>query len=164
MKKNAAPKISELVISKKDVVGAIPHFVEGFRRLPYMREDNIMVEVEQDNGEITRQPYSALKYIEAYFETAENFTGFLLTEEVLSLKSMGEIMGIDPSRLDRLLKNRLKNITKRERRKLELFFNDDIYKNEGSEYAQLCSTCKYKNKCGQPYWVGSVSCTKYDRE
>lgn len=163
-KKNKAPKINELVISKEEVVNAIPHFIEGFRRLPYMQEDNIMVEVKQDDGEITRQPYSALKYIEAYFETPEKFTEFLFEEGILSFELMGDIIDVEPGRLERLLRNKLKNITRRERRRIDLFFNDDIYKDEDNGYAQLCSTCKHREKCGQPYWVGTVSCARYERE
>lgn len=164
------PNIEELVITKKQLVDAIPKFVEQYGRLPYMKEDEVIVEVEREekdkdgNNIIVKreQPYKAMKYIDGHFLSVDRFTKHLFNEGIISFEIISDKIDIRPKRIKELLKKTAKKIKVRERRMIDVFFNQDFYEeDEGKLEKSHCAKCTKAKKCGQPYWVGVISCAKY---
>lgn len=157
-KKNDAPNINELVISEEQLLESVKPFVEKMGRLPYMREDDIVVMVDDE-----ARSYRAVKYIKGYFGTTEKMTEYLLEKKLLTFKTISDTIGLEEKRVKELMSGKAKKINNHERRMIDLFLNNDLYKDLEHSTSAHCSDCTKTKKCGQPYWVDVVSCPDYKK-
>lgn len=172
MTKKDAPNITGLVIDKNEFVKASLEFLDYYGRLPYMREDDVLVKVEEEttgnNGkrEIKQldRMYTSLKYVKGYFDTPENMTQYLLDEKLLSYGDIAETISIPETRVVELMSGEAKKVENHERRMIELFLNKDLYEDLGHGLSNHCSNCTKSKQCGQPYWVAVVSCPKFKKK
>lgn len=170
--KKAEPKINELIISKEELLSAVPAFIEQYHRLPYMDEDDVIIEVVKEKKEsdgtvreeTIEQPYKALKYVRGHFGSEEGMTEYLLENEIITLKMISEYIDISEKRITEMMTGDLEKINPNERRRLHIFFNKDFYEKLGHINSLHCSDCTKQKQCAQPYWVSVISCPKFKKK
>lgn len=149
-----------LPITKKQFEDSIPDFIHKFKRLPYMKEDDVEVKIKNDNGEIESKPYRARKYIREYYDNQDNMTEELFDKGVISYESIADVLGLTPTLVKNAMTLSTKNPEIKVRRKLDIFFNKDFYENELGKYNTKCMGCG-RRKCKQDYYVDIISCKRY---
>ena len=148
------------MINKDELIKGTLEFMNKYQRLPYLPDDDIAVEVENKDGEQEMRYYRAGKYIIEYYESQGGFTEYLLNEKIITSKMISEYINIPLKRLDVLLGGEATSVTKRERRAVDIFFNNDYYEELGI-YSDLCKDCTKVKTCGQSYEVDIINCLKY---
>lgn len=172
MTKKDAPNITGLVIDKEEFVKASLDFLEYYGRLPYMKEDDVLVTLKEEtldsegHREIREQEryYTSLKYVKGHFDTPENMTQYLLDEGLLSYGDIADAITIPEKRVKELMSGEAQKVETHERRMIELFLNKDLYEDLGHGLSHHCSDCTKSKQCGQPYWVAVVSCPKFKKK
>lgn len=172
MTKQKAPNITGLVIDKDDFVKASLDFLGHYGRLPYMKEDEVLLTIEEEviNGEGLKETreldryYTSLKYVKGHFGSPEEMTQYLLDEDKLTFARIAELITIPEKRVKELYSGDATKVETHERRMIELFFNDDLYADLGHGLSKHCSDCTKSKQCGQPYWVSVISCPKFKKK
>lgn len=146
------------MINNDELIKGSLDFINRYKRLPCNREDSIEVEKLNDDNEIEIRTYKALKYINELFGGQEKFAKYLLDNEIITYKLIANTLGLTELIIRNAMTKQTKNPQPEVRRGLEIFFNDDLYKELGL-YASLCEKCTKRN-CKQFYWV-EVKCKNY---
>lgn len=165
-------KIEELIISKEELVNAIPKFMAHYGRLPYMDEDDVIINIKKDKEEkdgsitsvVVEQPYKSLKYVKGHFGSTDNMTDYLFEQHILSFKIISDKTDISEKRVKDLMDGKATKVDKGERRRLHVFFNKDFYEEMGHLNSTHCSDCTKSSQCGHPYWVSVISCPKFKKK
>lgn len=145
-----------MVITKEQLVQAVIPFMERYGRLPYMREDDIVVLVDDEEME-----YKAHKYIKGYFGDTDIMTEYLLENEILTYKNVADIVGVTEKRVKDLMSGEATKVGNHERRMLHVFLDRDVYEELEHTTANHCGECTKNKKCGQPYFVDILFCPDY---
>lgn len=146
------------MINNDELIKGSLDFINRYKRLPCNREDSIDVEKLNDDNEIEIRTYKSLKYINELFGGQEKFAKHLLDNEIITYKLIADTLGLTEVVVRNAIMKQTKNPQPEVRRGLEVFFNDDLYKELGL-YASLCEKCTSR-KCKQFYWV-EVKCKNY---
>lgn len=144
------------MITKNQLIDAVEPFMKEYGRLPYMSGDEIQVPIDGKD-----MKYKSRKYVKGYFDSQQDMTDYLLDEEVLTLKMIGDTIDISEKRVEELINKEGRKVSNHERRMIDVFFNEDIYEDLEHSTSSHCSDCTKEKKCGQPYWVDVVSCPTY---
>lgn len=155
-------KDNNLPITKEQFIEGTLKFINIYKRLPFLSEDEIEVELENKDGEIEIRPFRANRYITEYFKNQDKMSEYLLKENIITYKSIGEVLNITPTIVENTITKKTANPEKRNRRLIHLYFNKDYYTELGM-YADKCMDCK-GCKCKQEYWVDLISCPKYKKK
>lgn len=139
-----------LPITKQQFDDSIIPFVNKYKRLPYLTEDDIEIEIEVD-GEIEIRPYRANRYVSAYYKNQDKMTKYLIDNVIITYKLVAEITGYTGTLISNAMTKSTKNPDAGVRRGIHNFFNFDFYEKELGKYTDRCSECK--NSCKQFYWV-----------
>lgn len=150
------------MINQNELIDGTLKFVNQYQRLPYLSEDNIEVEKENDEGEMELKPYRAVKYVKEYFINQDKYSEYLIESGLLTYDKIAEIINIDKNRLKKLANKEIDKPDIGERRTLELFFNKDYYPELG-QYSNVCESCT-KRECKLSYWVQVINCPKYKKK
>lgn len=146
---------------KKELIDAILKFIDTYKRLPYMNEDDIEIEIANDTGEKDVKSYKASRYIKSNFTSQENLTKHLFDEGVISYKFIADTLSLTEAVVENAMTQKTKNPQIDVRRKLHMFFNKDLYDKNG-KYNTKCASCK--KRCKQEYWVDLIQCKKYSKK
>ena len=146
-----------LPITKQQFDDSIMPFVDKYKRLPYLSEDDIEIEVEVD-GEIEIRPYRSSRYISAYYGSQERMTSYLIDNDIITYKFVAEITGYTETVITNAITKSTKNPEVGVRRGIHNFFNFDFYEKELGKFAKRCVECK--NSCKQFYWA-EVRCPNF---
>lgn len=147
-------KASNLPISKEQYINAIPIFIEQYKRLPFMQEDEIEVIIEDKI-----KPYKSLKYTKEFFGDISRCTDYLFEQGIISFKIISDKTGLDIKQVENILTGNLKDIDKHNRRLIHIFLGEDLYCPKKGKYKKI--KCSNENKLGgQPYWVDVISVGK----
>lgn len=160
-----------MIVSKKKFTEAIPKFIKLHNRLPYMKEDDIIVsvdvEVKDKDGNVENKteerPYTATKYIKGHFGDVDSLSNYLFDNNIISFKIISDMIGVTPKRIEELISGKAKKVEKNERRAVHLFFGKDYYEDIGKYNETHCEDCTKKKSCGQDYWVSVISCDKFTK-
>ena len=147
------------MINNDELIKGSLDFINRYKRLPCNREDSIEVEKLNDDNEIEIRTYKALKYINELFGGQEKFAKYLLDNEIITYKSIADIIGYSETITTNAITKSTKNVDVGVRRQLELFFNKDYYEKELGKYASRCVDCTSR-ACKQFYWV-DVRCPNF---
>lgn len=147
-----------LPITKEQFDGSIIPFVNKYKRLPYLSEDDVEVEIEVD-GEIEVRPYRASRYISAFYGNQDKMTKYLIDNKIITYKLVAEITGYTETLISNVMEKKTKNPNVRVRRAVDIFFNKDYYEKELDKFADRCENCKLRS-CKQSYWV-EVRCPNF---
>lgn len=146
-----------LPITKEQFESSIINFINKYRRLPYMSEDDVDVEILNDNNELEIRLYKANRYIKEYYKTQEKLTEVLFDKNIISYKLIADTLGLTETVVRNAITKSTANPDVSVRRGIHIFFNKDYYKELG-EFATLCGKCT--KKCKQEYYM-EVRCKKY---
>lgn len=146
------------MINKDELIKGTLEFIKKYKRLPYLPEDDIEVEKQNNKGEVVLKPYRTGKYIKEFFGNQDKYSKYLLDNKLITHDTISEIIRIDKNKLECLLNGEIKTPEIKERRQIELFFNKDYFIKQG-KYTSTCSKCS--KGCKNPYWVDVISCSKY---
>lgn len=149
--------IDNLPITKQQFLDGTLKFIQSYKRLPFMDEDDIEAETIGKDGKKELRPYRASRYIKEYYDTQDKLTESLLDNKLITYKSIADILGLTEVVTRNATTKETKNPQPNVRRQLHIFFNKDLYKELG-EYANLCSGCT--KRCKQHYFV-EVKCKNY---
>lgn len=151
-----------LPIAKEQFLNSIPNFIAKHKRLPYLQEDDVLVEAKNDYGEIEARPYRASRYISAFYGSQDKMTEALFNKEILTYELIAATLGLTETLVCNAIEKETKNPQLEVRRGLHIFFNKDFYEDNLDKHHSTCENCK--NTCKQEYWVG-LSCRKFvDKE
>lgn len=151
------------MINQDELIKGTLQFISAYKRLPYMSEDDIEVEKENDEGETEIKPYRSLKYINEYFGNHEKYSRHLLENNILAHDTISKHIDIPVNRLKELLKGDVEKVEIHERRMVDMFFNNDIYSHLGL-MCNYCIDCTKKKSCSQNYWVQVINCPKHNKK
>ena len=152
-----------LPITKKQFEGSIPDFINKYRRLPYLKEDDIEVKIKNDDGEIENRPYRASRYINEYYGNQDNMTKELFDKGIISYKSIAETLDLTETVVKNAMTLETKNPKIEVRRGLDIFFNKDLYEKELGKYSDRCvNSCS--RRCKQYYFSDTYLCSRYKRK
>lgn len=149
------------MIDREELIKGTLLFIEKYKRLPFLKEDNLEVEKLDENNEPILKNFRALKYINEYFKNQDEYSKYLLDEEIITYKSIGEILNLTPTVVRNIIIKNTKNPDMRARRSLHIFFNQDFYKDDLPSLNDVCLSCTKQKSCGQAYWVDIISCKRY---
>ena len=147
-----------LPITKEQFDDSIIPFVNKYKRLPYLSEDDIDVEVEID-GEIEIKPYRASRYVNAFYGNQDKMTKHLTDNKTITYKMVADITGHSETVITNAITKSTKSPDVRVRRAIDVFFNKDNYEKELGKYASRCVDCTSR-ACKQFYWV-DVRCPNF---
>lgn len=150
------------MINQEELIQGTLKFLNSYKRLPCLKEDDIEIEKLNDEGETEMRSYRSLKYIKEYFGNHEKYTEYLLENKILTYEKIAECVNIPVRRLKELLKGDIGNIEVSERHVLDIFFNYDLYSHLGM-MCKYCSDCTKRRSCGQDYWVRIIHCPRYNK-
>lgn len=150
------------MINKDELIKGSLVFIDKYKRLPCNREDSIEVEKLNDDNEIEIRTYKSLKYINELFGGQEKFAKYLLDNEIITYKSIADIIGYSETITTNAITKTTKNVDVGVRRQLELFFNNDYCEKELGKYSNKCTGCK--KQCKQFYWVDVARCKEYSKK
>lgn len=138
-------------------------FINTYKRLPYLPGDDIEIkfEIEDDNGDVVVKvkPYRANKYIKIFYNSRKNMTKKLLANGLLTYKMIAETLDLSETVVKNIITKSIKNPQRNDRRKLDMFFNEDFYARDLGKYFPRCIRCI--KQCKQPYWINNIKCSKY---
>ena len=120
-----------------------------------MNEDEIEVEILNENNEIETRPYVASKYIKEYYKTQEKFIDAMFSNNIISYKLIGEIIGYSETITRNAITKSVDTLDVKTRRAIHIFFDKDYFEELG-KWNDRCTSCS--KKCKQFYWVNIVSC------
>ena len=149
-----------LPITKKQFEGSIPDFINKYRRLPFLREDDVEIEVKNDDGEIEKRPYRANRYINEYYGSQDNMVQELFDTGIISYKTIAKILGLTETVVKNAITLETKNPKIEVRRRLHIFFNKDFYEKELGRYNDRCQN-NCSRRCKQYYFSDTYLCSKY---
>lgn len=129
--------------------------------MPYLKEDNIKIEFQEDNGEVELRPYRANRYIGEYYGSQEKATKELFDKEIITYDIVAKVISLTPTVVKNIINKEIKNPNSNARRRIEIFFNKDFYKELGRYNDRFCANCTKRKKCGQAYWVDVISCPSF---
>lgn len=144
-------------ISKEEFEGSIAGFVESYKRLPFLNEDDIIVKKKNKSGEYEELTYRASRYITAYYETRDNFVNTLVDNDIVTFKVIAKATGLTEAVVKNTITMSTKSPTLEARRAMDIFFDKDKYEHLG-KHATLCGGCS--RRCKQAYFV-EVKCSKF---
>lgn len=151
-----------LPIAKEQFLSGIIPFVKFYKRLPYLNEDDVIIEIKDDEkDEIIEKTYRAKRYIEAYFNNQDELTEYLFDNNIITYELISECTRQTPTVIKNIMDATTKKPDKTVRHIVELFFNKDFYKGKLSSYADMCDDCT--QKCKHDYFVSVISCPKYKK-
>ena len=153
-----------LPITREQFLEGVVGFLKEYKRLPYLPDDDIVVQIKNKENEPEYRPYRANRYIEEYYETQDKLTDKLFDSGVLSAGVLSEMSGFSETIINNLITKSTANPDIRARRAVHMILNSDYYESElGSLNTTHCSKCTKRRQCGQHYWVDIVSCSKYKK-
>lgn len=150
------------MINQKELIDGTLEFIKRYKRLPFLSEDNIEIEKENDDGEMELKPYRAVKYVKERFVNQDKYSEYLIENRLLTYDKIAVVINIDENRLKKLINKDMDSPDSGERRTLELFFNKDYYPELG-KYNNVCESCT-KRECKQAYWVQIINCPKHNKK
>lgn len=140
----------------------IKEFFSRYKRLPYLPEDDVIVQGEDKKGEIVDKLYRASRYITEYYGNPEQMIEELFKLKIVSLELLSSMSGFSETIIQNIMENNTKTPDFRVRRFVEMTLGIDYYKKQlGTLNQSHCEKCKNRKKCGQLYYVEVVSCPKY---
>lgn len=143
-----------LLITQDQYINSISSFISMYGRLPYMKQDDIEVIIDDEV-----RTYKSLKYAKDFFGSTGKCTEYLFEQGILSFKIISDKINISPTKVENLLKGENKDIDKHDRRMLHVFFNEDLYCPKKGKYKKI--KCSNENTLGgQPYWVDVIAVGK----
>ena len=148
-----------LPITKQQFDDNIINFINIYKRLPYLSEDDIGVEFINDKKEKELRPYRASRYIKEFYGSQDKMSKELLKNKVITYKSIADVLGLTETLVANAITGETANPQKEVRRGIDLFFNKDYYEKLG-KYATRCGSCTSRS-CKQFYWVEVTSCKNY---
>ncbi len=152
------------MITHDEFMQGVYDFMNEYDRLPYFPGDNIKVkfEIEDDNGNTTIKikPYRANRYVKKFYTSRKNMTKKLLEKGLLTYKMIAETLDLSETIVRNMITKSTKNPPINNRRKLHMFFNEDLYEKDLGKYVSKCTKCK--KHCKQFYWVSNIRCKKYE--
>lgn len=151
----------QAMINKSQFIDGILNFIDCYKRLPYEKEDDVSVEVENDEGEIETRTYRASKYIDQHFDTLDSMSDELLKDKVITYESIGEILGLSETVVENAITKKTQTPQREIRRAIHMYFGKDYYPEIG-KYAAKCNDCS--KKCKYEYWIGVIACPKYKKK
>lgn len=154
-------EINNLPITKQQFVDGTINFIHAYKRLPYLPEDDVNVNVINNEGEVDVKIYRAGKYVKGYYKTQDKMTTELISSGELTYKEISKIIGIDVKLLESVINGELKEIDNVNRICIENFFNKDYFPKQ-SKFAETCKDCK--NSCKQKYNVAVMQCKKKEKK
>ena len=149
------------MINQSELINETLQFINRYKRLPYLKEDDIEVEKLDDDNELIIKSYRSLKYINEYFGNYEKYTDYLFDNNILTYELVSKYTKVEPSRLKELLSGKADKVEVSERHSIHIFFNNDFYEKLGTLNERYCKNCTRNKKCGLEYWVAVVQCPKY---
>lgn len=149
----------DLPITKKQFEKSIPAFIDKYYRLPYLKEDDIEIEVKNDDGEIELRPYVAKRYVSEFYGNQDKMTKELFDKNIITYKLIADITGLTETVAKNIVTKETKNPDIEARRKLHIFFNEDFYEKELGAYNDRCMDCK--KKCKMYYYATIIECPNY---
>ena len=149
----------DLPITQKQFEKSIPNFIDKYYRLPYLKEDDIEIEVKNDDSEIELRPYVAKRYVSEFYGNQDKMTKELFDKNIITYKLIADITGLTETLVENTIEKKTKNPEIGVRRKIDMFFNNDFYGKELGKYNDRCMDCK--KKCKQPYYSTIVVCPNY---
>ena len=152
----------DLPITKKQFEKSIPAFIDKYYRLPYLKEDDVEIEIKNDDGEIELRPYVAKRYVSEFYDDQDKMTKELFDKNIITYKMIADILDLTETLVENITEKKTKNPEIGVRRKLHIFFNDDFYEKELGKYNDRCMGCK--KKCKQHYYATIIECPNYKKK
>lgn len=147
------------LITKDEFISGVFKFIDNYKRLPYLPEDNIEVNMKNDKNEIEIKPYRANKYIKEFYGNQKNMSKSLFNSGLLTYKKIADTLDLSETIVRNTVTKSTKNPDVSSRHKIHMFFNKDFYEKELGKYTNKCNDCK--KTCKQFYWILSINCLKY---
>lgn len=155
-------KINNLPITKEQFIEGTLKFINSYKRLPYLQEDDVEVEIENKDGELEFRPFRAGKYVKEFYDNQDNMSEELFKENIITYKLIGEILGITETVVKNAITKETTVPEPRVRRLIHIFFNRDYYTELGI-YAKRCEDCE-ECSCKHEYFVSVISCPRYKKK
>ena len=149
---------NNLPITKEQFINSIIPFINTYKRLPLLPEDNVEIEIDVD-GEIEIRPYRAGRYIKEFFLTQDKMTKELFEQGIITYKLIGEVSGLTETVVKNIVEQSTKTPDTHARKMVHIFLNVDYYEKALGKYSERCKDCS--KQCKQFYWVEMIGCAKY---
>lgn len=159
--------------SKAIILKKVKDFVWLYGRLPYQKEDSLVFEDKNSDGEVVERPLRALPQLKSIYgdivdeKLLHNLLSDLMKKDYVNFETIAILSNIDKSiNMELLMSGERKSIEPRLRRKIHNFLGYDLYKKQG-ECAIVCEGCTKKGKkCGmtQEYWVEVIKCPQFKKK
>lgn len=155
--------IISLPITKEQFEGSLPDFINTYKRLPYIHDDDVSVEIKNDKGELELRPYRANRYIREYYGGQDKMTEELLEREIITYKSIADTLNLTETLVRNAIEKSTQNPQLHVRRGLDIYFNRDLYKKELGDYNDRCqNSCS--RRCKQFYYMDTGACSRYKQK
>ena len=149
----------DLPITKKQFEKSIPDFIKKYNRLPFLKEDDVEINMKNDKGKMELKPYRANRYIEEFYGNQDKMTKELFDKNIITYKLIADITELTETIVKNIITKETKNPDIQARHKIDMFFNNDFYEKELGKYNDRCMDCK--KKCKQHYYSTIVVCPNY---
>ena len=141
----------------------MPDFINEFKRLPFLPEDDIKVPIKNDNGEIELRPYRSNRYVSEYYGSQDKMIEELFDKGIISYKLIADILGLTETLVRNAITKETKKPQTEVRHGLHIFFNKDLYEKELGKYNDRCAeSCS--RRCKQYYFSDTTLCSRYKRK
>lgn len=150
-----------LPITKKQFNDSIIPFIEKYKRLPFLPEDDVEIKVKNEKDQMEIRPYRAGRYISSFYKTQENMIEKILEDKVITYELVEEVTGVKKNTLKDIISGKDMKKDNVARICVENFFDKDFFKKE-NKFADKCITCK--SKCKQKYNVILVKCKNFEKK
>jgi hypothetical protein len=134
-----------------------------YKRLPYLKEDDVEIPIKNDDGEMEIRPYRASRYVTEYYGDEDKMTQELFDKGIISYEYIADVLGLTGTLVKNAMTLETKNPQLEVRRGLHIFFNKDFYEKKLGKYNQKC-TESCSRRCKQYYFSDTIPCSKYKRK